>query len=162
MKDFDHQWLQSALVCSFLIKPTYIVTLTFYRETCCCARIKKCLGHHCHKLITWLAPRNVMLDLKIGWDHFHYMMHQSPASWSLLKLDMFISRLFWLWIGNKCGMCYMWTTFLWTFTNNMTWFSTIQTKIIFMLTLFFLIHEGLESCFINLHLVSSFGEVAKG
>jgi hypothetical protein len=45
----------------------------------------------------------------------------------------------------------MWTTFLWTFVNNMTWFSIIQTKIVCMLTLFLLLHEGLQSCFINMH-----------
>jgi hypothetical protein len=28
----------------------------------------------------------MVLGLKIGWDHYHYMMHQGPTSWSLLKL----------------------------------------------------------------------------
>jgi hypothetical protein len=55
-----------------------------------------------------------------------------------------------------CGLvtemaCCTWFTFLWTFTSNMILFSIIQTKIVYMLALFFLFREGLESCFINMH-----------
>jgi len=65
------------------------------------------------------------------------MVDQSPTSRSLLKMDMLGFRLLWLWIGNKDGTCYMWTTFCWTFMSNMTWFSTIQTRIVCTSTLFF-------------------------
>jgi hypothetical protein len=88
----------------------------------------------------WLVLRNMALDLKVGYDHSYYMMHQGLALQSLLKLDMLIFRLLWLWIGNRIVTCYMWTTFFWTFTSNMIWFSTIQTKIIGMLTLLLLLH----------------------
>ncbi len=84
-------------------------------------------------------------------DHFHHMMHQGPSSQSLLKLDMLVFQLLWLWIGNKDGTCYMWSTLLWTFTSNMTQFFTIQTKIIYTSKLFLLLCEGLESCLVNLH-----------
>ncbi len=53
-----------------------------------------------------LVPKNMVLGFKIGWDHFHYMMHQSPTSW--------------LWICNRDGACCMWSTFFWTFMSTMT------------------------------------------
>jgi hypothetical protein len=37
-----------------------------------------------------IGIKNVVMDLKIAWDHLHYMMHQNPTSWSLLRLDMLI------------------------------------------------------------------------
>jgi hypothetical protein len=98
----------------------------------------------------WLVLRKMALDLKVGYDHFHYLMHQGLTSQSLLRLDMFIFWLLWSWIGKRAVTCCMWTTLLWTFTSNMIWFSTIQTKIIGTLTLFFLLHQGLEACLITL------------
>jgi hypothetical protein len=80
------------------------------------------------------------------------MMHQVPTLQSLLKLEMLVFQLFSiLWIDNKDDACCMWSTLLWTFTKNMTWFSTTQTKIICTSMLFLLPHEGLESCLINLY-----------
>jgi hypothetical protein len=64
---------------------------------------------------------------------------------------MLVFQLLWLQIGDRNGTCCMKTMLPWTFTNNMTWFSTIQTKIVCMSTLFILFHEGLESCLINMH-----------
>jgi hypothetical protein len=90
------------------------------------------------------------LDLKVGYDHFHYIMHQGLVSQSLFRLDMLIFWFLWLWIDNRVVTCYMWTTLLWTFTSNMIWFSTVQTKIICMLMLLLLFHEGLESCLVTL------------
>jgi hypothetical protein len=52
----------------------------------------------------WLVPINMMLGLKMGYDHSHYMMNQSSASQSLLKLDMLVFQLFQLWVGNKDGV----------------------------------------------------------
>jgi hypothetical protein len=40
---------------------------------------------------------------------------------------------------------------LWTNTIYVVWFSTIQTKIVYNLTLFLLFCEWFESCFVNLH-----------
>lgn len=42
----------------------------------------------------------MVLDPKIALDHLHYMMYQDLALWSLLRLDMFIFRLFLLGVGN--------------------------------------------------------------
>jgi hypothetical protein len=99
----------------------------------------------------WLVPRDMVLGLKISWEHYHYMVYQGPNSWSLLKFNMLVFWLLWLCISNRYSACYMWSTLLWTFTSNMTWFSTIQTKIICMSMLLLLLHEGLESCLTNLH-----------
>jgi hypothetical protein len=54
----------------------------------------------------------MVLGLKIGWDHFHYMMHQGLTSRSLLKLDMLVFQFLWLWVGNKNGTCCMLHIFL--------------------------------------------------
>ncbi len=86
-----------------------------------------------------IGTKNMVLGLKISWDHSHYMMHQCLASWSLLILDMFVFWFLSLWIGNRNGVCCMWSMFFWTFMNNMTWFFTIQTKIVCTLALFLLL-----------------------
>ncbi len=65
--------------------------------------------------------------------------------------SIFVFQLLWLWIGNRNGVCNMWSMLLWTLTSNMTWFSTLQTKIIFTSMLFFLFCEGFKYCLINLH-----------
>jgi len=82
-----------------------------------------------------IGTKNMVLGLKINWDHYYYMMHQALTSWSLLILDMLVFLFLWLWIGNKDGVCCMWSVLLWTFMNNMTWFFTIQIKIVCMLAL---------------------------
>ncbi len=89
-----------------------------------------------------IGTKNVVMDLKIAWDHLHYMMHQNPTLWSLLSLDMFILFIYLLGFGNKGGTCFMLTTLLWIFTINMTWFFTIQTKIVYMSMLNFLFCGG--------------------
>jgi hypothetical protein len=43
-----------------------------------------------------IGTKNVVMDLKIVWDHLHYMMHQNPTSWSLLRLDMLIFFIFFI------------------------------------------------------------------
>jgi hypothetical protein len=80
-----------------------------------------------------------------------FSLHDASRSRSLLKLDMLIFWLFWLWISNSSGGCYMWSTFLWTITSNMALYFTIQTKIVCMSTLLFLLREGFEYNIINLH-----------
>jgi hypothetical protein len=45
----------------------------------------------------------------------------------------------------------MWTSFLWMFTNNMTWSFIILAKIFYTLFLLLLFNEGLEYRLINLH-----------
>jgi hypothetical protein len=87
------------------------------------------------------------------------IMHQGSTSHTLLKFDIFVSWFFKLWVANKNGMCYVLTMFFWRFTNNMNLFSTIQTKIVYTSLLLLLLHENIESCFINLHGLS-FNEVA--
>jgi hypothetical protein len=109
----------------------------------------------------WLVPKNIVLGLKIGWDHFHYMMHQGLASWSLLKLDMLVFQLLWLGISNRENMCYMWSTLLWTLTINMTWFSTIQIKMFVRQRCFSCSVRGLNLV-LSICKGLSFGEVAKG
>jgi hypothetical protein len=37
------------------------------------------------------VSKNMALNLKIIWDHFHHMTHQGPTLRSLLKLDIFVS-----------------------------------------------------------------------
>jgi hypothetical protein len=37
-----------------------------------------------------IGTKNVVMHLKIAWDHLHYMMHQNLTLWSLLRLDMLI------------------------------------------------------------------------
>jgi hypothetical protein len=45
--------------------------------------------------------KNMALNLKINWDHSYHMTHQGPTLRSLLKLDIFVSSFFMLWVGNK-------------------------------------------------------------
>jgi hypothetical protein len=98
-----------------------------------------------------IGTKNVVMDLKITWDHLHYMMHQNSTSWSLLRLDMLIYIYFLSGVGNKGGACFMLTMLIWIFTINMTWFFTIQTKIVCMSMLIFLLCGGFELCLIDLH-----------
>jgi hypothetical protein len=56
-----------------------------------------------------------------------------------------------LWIGNRNGVCCMWSMLIWALTSNMTCLSTIQKKIVCISILFLLVHEGFESYLINLH-----------
>ncbi len=69
--------------------------------------------------------------------------------------------LLWLWIDNRNGKCCMWSKFIWTFMSNMTWFSTIQTKIICTLVLFFLFRERFEFC-LSIYMGLSYGKVVEG
>jgi len=93
----------------------------------------------------------MVLELKIVGDHFHHKVHEHLASWSLLKLDMFVFQLFWLWVGSKNGTSCMLTMFLWTISSHMAWIFAIQTKIISALMLFFLFCEGDKLSLIDLH-----------
>jgi hypothetical protein len=80
------------------------------------------------------------------------MIYQGRVSWFLLRLNVLVSLLFWpLGSDRSCGACYMLNTFIWTSINYVAWFSTIQTKIVCMLTLFFLFCEWFESCFVDSH-----------
>jgi hypothetical protein len=124
--------------------------------------IKKCLGLHYYEVITFdsdCAPRNMVLDLKINWDHFHHMTHEGLGSQSLFKLDVFVFRLIKLWLSNRNGLCYMLTTLFWTFTCYITYFSILQTKIICMLCLFFNFVKGLNHVS-SICMGSSISEVA--
>ncbi len=47
------------------------------------------------------------------------------TSWSLLRLDILLSQVLKLWVGNRSGPCYMLTLFFLTFTSNMASFSII-------------------------------------
>jgi hypothetical protein len=80
------------------------------------------------------------------------MMHRRLVSWSLLRLDILVSLLFWsLGSGRSCGACHMLNTFLWTNTSYVPWFSTIQIEIVYMPTLFFLICEWFKTWLVDLH-----------
>jgi hypothetical protein len=41
-----------------------------------------------------MGNKKKVLFLKTRKDHFEHMMHQGPVSWSLLRVDIFISFLF--------------------------------------------------------------------
>jgi hypothetical protein len=103
----------------------------------------------------------VELGLKIGWDHSHYMMHQGLASRSLLRLDMFVFQLLWLWIGNRDGVYYTWSMLLWTLMNNMAWIPQYKQRLFVCRCYFSCFVRGLNldlSIFMRLF----FGKVAEG
>jgi len=50
-----------------------------------------------------VAIRNKVLGLKVNWDHFEHMMHLSPISWTLLKLDVLVSQAFKRWCVTRSG-----------------------------------------------------------
>jgi hypothetical protein len=113
--------LQSSMIstgidlCYFPLEPTCIIAPFPYQWNISMRQNQEMLRlplSQTYSIWQWLIPRNMVLDLKKGWDHSHYMMHQRPTSWSLLRLDMLVSQLFCLWIVNRNGTCYMWTTFL--------------------------------------------------
>jgi hypothetical protein len=80
------------------------------------------------------------------------MMHPSLISQSLLKLGILISLLFWpLDSGRSCATCCMLNAFLWIIISFVAWFTTLQTKIVYVSALFFIFCEWFESCFVNLH-----------
>jgi hypothetical protein len=78
----------------------------------------------------------------LGWDHFHYMMHQSLALWTLLRLDMLVFLLLWLWIGNKDGVCCMQSTFFWTLMNNKFGFPQYKQRLFVRQCCFFWSMKG--------------------
>jgi hypothetical protein len=75
-----------------------------------------------------LATRNNVLGLKMGWDHFNCMMHQSLVSWSLLILDVFVSQIFKLKGVDKSGMGCVLHLFFWTVVSNVSQTSLSHDK----------------------------------
>jgi hypothetical protein len=101
--------------CYFPLEPICIIAPSPYKWNISMQQDQEMFGRplsQAYSIWQWLVPKNMVLDMKRGWDHSHYMMHQRPTLWSLLKLNMFVSRLLCLWIGNRNGTWYMWTTFL--------------------------------------------------
>jgi hypothetical protein len=41
-----------------------------------------------------IGKKNMVLSLKIGYDHFDHMIHQGIVSHCLLRLDVFVSQIF--------------------------------------------------------------------
>ncbi len=67
-----------------------------------------------------MGNKKKVLVLKTRYDRFKHMMHLGSISWSLLKLDILVSLLFWsLGSGISCGASCMLNSFLWTSTNYM-------------------------------------------
>jgi hypothetical protein len=110
----------------------------------------------------------MVLGLKIGYDHFHYMMHQNSTSQSPIRLDMLVFRLLSLWIDNKrwCVLHVVHASLDTHEQHDLVFHNT--NKYYYTSTLFLLLHEGLESCLINLHgvvlceVVESWANIASG
>jgi len=55
------------------------------------------------------------------------------------------------WVVEEVVACCMLNMFLWINTSYVAWFSTVQTKIVYMSTLFFMFYEWFELCLVDLH-----------
>ncbi len=75
---------------------------------------------------SWLAIRNKVLGLKVNWGHFENMMHLNIVSWSLLKLEIFVSQVFKRWHVSGSGSSCMQYLFLRVVDNDVTWLSRIH------------------------------------
>ncbi len=78
----------------FPLEPVYIIAPSPFQWNISMRQNQEMFGlplSQAYSISQWLVSKNMMLNLKRGWDHSHYMMHQHPTSWSLLRFDLLIS-----------------------------------------------------------------------